>query len=212
MAEFDLIPPEYRMHRHKVRMFTRLMLAAGLLLAGTTTGLIWFSVHVSKQQSSIDALRAQYAISVQEQQRLQSLQARKEQLQQEKLLLESLGSGTPLPQLVRLVETAVTGNEVWFNEWRFKREGILIGESEAIRQPGSLLTELQTTAFPDNWRSLTQMTIAGEAADHATLSSFVKQLFVSPLTDDVRVQKSTRQGGAIRFTLEISVQTPGTTA
>jgi len=212
MTDFNLIPNEYTA-AVRLRRTTRMALGAcvtsllilGLLLAA-------FQHYVGQREAELHTLQQQHAMSIQQQQRMAALVTRRDSLNGQALLLNSLRAGRPFGEIANTVESALEDTEVWLTSWVFRRQGILVEDEPLPHQPSYFVVAKDPKDFPKSWEHLTHMTIQGEAKDHAALSSFVQGLFAQSNVDDVRVQHSERRDASVRFTLAVVVKNPGQAA
>ncbi len=205
MSEFNLVPEEFRqrdMKRTAVGMLGG-VLAVVLVLSGGA--FLFASSLLDAQEEEVRVLREQKALSMQQQDRLKTLQERKETLQKDVLLLSSLQSGATMPELVKAIENALPGQDVRFLSWQFRREGIRTEEEPEVRPPSYFFVLDDTKDFPRVWESMTHMTIHGVARDHGTLSRFVQNLFQDKTVDDVRIQRSSQGEHGVEFHLAVVV-------
>jgi predicted transcriptional regulator len=212
MDEFNLIPNEYHESRKKLNV-VRLLSSATIALSCLFAVLLVSAASiVDNQEVEADELRERKALSMQQQERLKELTARKDQLQGQVLLLESLRSGASVTELLHTVESAVAQTDVWFIRWQFRRAGIQVEDDPEVRAPSYFVIAKKPSEFPRRWSNMTHMTIQGEAKDHSALSEFVQRLFQHPTVDDVRVQRSTKETQGISFSLAVVVKTEGMTS
>ena len=212
MHEFDLIPAEYRDAQNKRRsvfVYTMLTVAA---VCGMSIGLLFLESHVGTVEEEAQNLRYQQALSTKEQEYAVELRKRKQQLQGQALLLESLRSGASVTELVTTLEQALLTTDVVLLNWHFRRPGIVTDGDSQVRQPRSFLNSADASDFPRRWESLTHMNIQGAAKDHAALSAFASQLLQNSTVADVKVQRSTRDERGVKFTMAVEVKTLGSAA
>jgi hypothetical protein len=153
-------------------------------------------------------LQKKQAVSSQQRNTIAQLLAQKQQLDQQWLLLESLRAGMPAKKLMESVQLALREGEVWFIDWRLRRAGIVTQKATTVDNPGYFIIVKKSSGSED-WRSMTHMTIRGQARDHATLSEFAQRLLEQSDIEDVLVQRTSqafgrdRQAVAVDFDLAI---------
>ncbi len=207
MAEFNLIPREYHDRRMRRRTLIVKSTAVFVVLAAFFSAVQLAEQQVVKLEQEAHALREKKAVSAYEQRQISQLRKYEAELNGQVLLLNSLGQGAPVAELVRTIEQAVQPVEVSFSSWHFRRGGIEVAEEKEARPPSYYAVGKKLEEFPETWRSLTLMTVNGSAKDHAALSKFVQNLFRHPDVDDVRVQRSTQSTVGVQFNLAIVVKT-----
>ncbi len=209
MAEFNLIPLDFVEAQRK--RHTAVVLACALALSALLCGGGWWFWQRLLEQAEAEVVRLseQRELSLQQQQRLGQLTQKKNDLEQQILLLNSLRAGAPLGELTQTIESAVNDTDVWFVSWDFRRQGIVVEDDPIPRSPSYFIMADNAKAFPKRWEHMTHMNVRGEARDHAALSTFVQRLFAHPTVDDVRVQRSERDDVGVRFHLAVVVRTRG---
>ncbi|MEZ5595579.1 MAG: hypothetical protein R3E84_04175 [Pseudomonadales bacterium] len=211
MSEFNLIPPEYFARARQRRLM--LLSACGgvllVLLCGVGIGASGYLL--SQRDAELQTLRQQKALSELQQQRLTWLQEQKQKLQAEQRLLASLSGGRPVGEALAIVEAAAAPNGVRFESLAVRRAGIR-AEGADVRPPLAFTGSGAIMEFPASWDSLTQMTLQGEAKDHAALSGFVQALFREKGIEDVKIQRSGQVEKGVVFTLAIVFATRVTPA
>jgi hypothetical protein len=212
MREFNLIPQSYHVKRVRMQMLrVGSVTLAALLLSGIAAyGVLnqWLDIV----NSEVAEFQQQQAVSSRQGELLTTLNIEKKRLNQQWQLLESLRSGMPAKQMMESVQATMRHNEVWFIDWRLRRAGVITEKETAANQPGYFVI-VKRTVNPEDWQSMTHMTIRGQARDHSTLSEFAQRLLNQPDIEDVRVQKTTRRAGrnqeleAVDFDLAIVLKT-----
>ncbi|MDH3716188.1 MAG: hypothetical protein OET44_20345 [Gammaproteobacteria bacterium] len=212
MAEFDLIPSDYRsglVRRRWLQLFLAALAAMVVLTGGAAAALEYVAREVV---SEIDKLQAEQQSNREVAEKLGNLRKQKEQFFYQLSLLDGLRGGTPAERMFVAVDRALTDDTVWFQSWDFKRAGSSVKPAETpttntgyfIVVPKSNEAKTQQV-----WRIETHMTIKGKAGDHAALSRFIANLFAQPEIDDVKVLRTsmyrTAQMHAVDFDLAIVV-------
>ncbi len=195
MPDIDLIPTEYRvMRQRKVHMHLALALAVIVLLL-----LSVLSVLLSRQANAIEhdneSRRMESALIVQQRDQLAILEQRHGLLREEWLLLQGLRSGAAAQDLFVLIDRALPAGDVWFEDWQFKRAGVVAPPSSSAVATGYFIVVPagDQSVADDTWQVRTSMTIRGQARDHAALSNFVRRLFDQPAVHDVKLNRTSRQ-------------------
>jgi len=189
MHEIDLIPPEFRawtLFSHRLKVFGVL---AVIIILAIVAGFVVLSQLTEQAQMRVDALQNQKDISTRQRTELQTLIANKENLQNQLTLLNGLRGGSTAMEMFQTIDQALSGDEVWFTNWQYRRAGTVIKADDNKENTGYfiVLPKGEKTTETEAWQIKTHMTIAGEALDHSALSDFVMRLIKQPLISDVRV-------------------------
>ena len=214
MAEFDLIPSDYRsglLRQRWLRIFLAGMVVLALLTGGASAALDYAAREVAAE---IDRLQAEQQSNRKVAERLNALRKSKAQFNYQLTLLDGLRGGTPAERMFVAIDRAMTDDSVWFQSWDFKRAGSSV---EATATPAATSTgyfivvpKTSNQSKPQQvWRIETHMTIKGRASDHEALSEFIANLFAQPEIFDVKVLRTSmhrsNQLQAVAFDLAIVV-------
>lgn len=208
MADFNLIPASYEARMARLAMTRLLAMVSAVVLIAGVLAYLSLARWAETLSDEVAQLQAKQAVSAQQRNTITQLLASKKELDQQWYLLESLRSGMPAKQLMESVQAALRENEVWFDEWRLRRAGIVTQPEPAANQPGYFIV-VRKSGNSDDWRSLTHMTVSGQALDHSRLSEFAQRLLEDPDIEDVRVQRTAqsfdrdRNPVAVKFDLAI---------
>ncbi len=215
MASIDLIPHDYRVLQGQLRDLR----LAGLCLAVVFLFVVGGSYVVAhaadtSARSAAD-LRVRNAITQQQQEQLQSMRTQQEEYERQWVLLRGLRAGAATEDIFRIVDEAVAGNRVWFDEWSFQRAGVLVdGQKQDVDTGYFVLVSESADQSSHDYRVETHMTIRGQAEDHQALSGFIRALFGQQLIQDVRVRRTTRTelGGraVVDFDLTVALNSAST--
>lgn len=189
MREFNLIPASYLSRRERVA-FLRNM---GILYASVIVcfALVWGALKgfTIAGQDELAELQRQQNVSSVERAELTALAAEHSELERKWQLLQSLRSGLSAEALVLSVEGALPVDQVWFTDWRFRREGIVTPEQSTPRPP-SYFVQADSSEDLASWQMQTQMTVRGQARDHSALSIFSRSLLALPHVHEVKLQRT----------------------
>lgn len=193
-SDVDLIPGEYRALRQRKRHLWLALgvLAAMLVLASMLAMML--AGNAKKVERSNQDRRTQTALGVQQQEQLVILEERLAALEQEWLVLRGLRSGASAHDLFVLIDSALPAGEVWFDDWQFRRAGVLVPDTTSVASSGYFIVVPARRDTPDDqpWQVRTTMTIRGQARDHAALSRFVRGLYEQPHIQNVKLNRTTR--------------------
>lgn len=191
MREIDLIPASYRQARRR-NVWAKALLGLLLGLVVSSAGArLWLDAAVERVESEVTRLELQQTITSAERDRLAAMTAERESYEEQLYLLRGLRSGAAATDLFEIIDAALIGGEVWFRNWEFRRAGVTDAEGQAIETGYFLI--VAEAAPEDSWRVETHMAIAGQAIDHATLSTFVQRLLAHSEIENVRVQRTDLQ-------------------
>lgn len=193
MGELDLIPSDYRQRRWLRGWVKRFAAWALLLLAVLATAFVMLWQQVTALRVEGDRLRAQQTLDEAQHAELLALQNDRAALGQQLAMLRGLQSGIDAELMFTTVDVALGQGPVWFGNWEFRREGVIVPEEQpGLADTGYFIVvpaDGQSNSKPQ-WMVETHMLIRGQAADHAALSRFVTALFRQPGVVDARVQKT----------------------
>jgi len=209
VAELDLIPQDYRNRLSQRAMFRQYVVVFAILniLVLASSGLL---VQFSKgAKATVQDLQSQSAITEQQQEQLEQLRSQQVEYERRWSLLRGLRAGAAVEDIFRIIDRALTNNDLWFVNWNFRRAGVVVdGETQDV-ETGYFMIVLEEGSFSDNseWQVETRMTVSGQARDHQALSTFVRALFEQPSIKDVSVQKTSltdyANGRVVEFELTI---------
>ncbi len=209
MNDFDLVPASYRQRLARKRLARIGIAATAALVVVAGAASLAVGYWIDSLRNEIAELERQQAISTQQRNTIASLNKEKAALEQQWRLLEGLRSGMPAKAMMESVQSALTEEgEVWFDDWRLRRAGIVTERETAPNQPGYFII-IKRQGNAEDWRSQTHMTIKGKAWDHSKLSEFAQRLLQQPNVRDVHVQRTQqgygrgRQPTAVDFDLAI---------
>ena len=192
MAELDLIPPDYR-NRLTQRRTLRQYAIAFTILNIIVLSLSGLFTELSRQaMDRTEELQSQSAITEQQQLQLEELSTQQTEYERRWSLLRSLRAGAAVEDIFRIVDHALTNDDLWFVSWDFRRAGVVVdGETRGVETGYFVIVpaEEQAGEAPD-WQVETHMTLEGRARDHQALSTFVRALFEQSDIKDVRVQRT----------------------
>jgi len=209
MSDIDLIPQAYRNRRWQMRWVKIYSwILAGLVgviaLSATVVG-----IAAANATSRVEALQQRQAVTAQQRADLERMDAEKAELERQFRVLSGLRSGAAAGDMFVTVDRALTGDDVWFLNWEFKRAGVVVGEQVQTVNSGYFIVVPDGAAQPasNGLRVQTNMAIQGQARDHSALSGFVRRLFVQPEIDDVRIRKTSlnRNDNADAVDFELAV-------
>lgn len=215
MIDIDLIPSDYRRRLARLRLFKiHGWVTAVLLLACAGS---WAGLGQAQRQLRGEVERLQREKSITEAQRaeLERLHAERQRLGEEVRLQAGLTGGVTAQNTFLVVDRSLAEGQVWFDRWVFDRSGKSEPKPAETVETGYLLvipaSEGRTAS--EAWRIDSQMTIEGQARDHAALSGFVSRLLEQPEVETAHLLNSTLQrptaGGQVKFKLLVGIDMAG---
>lgn len=207
MSEIDLIPSSYRDQIWKLRILKLFGFITACLIL--TTGVAYGALeYVTRDTNSeISKLEKIKQITSQQREALSLLKEEKRELEYQWALLNGLRTAVAAEDLFVAIDAAIQDVDVWFSSMKFQRAEVDVSDQELINTgyfiivaPGN---ESQSLAIG------TKMLIAGEAPNHSTLSSFVKNLLDQSEILDANVLETISSRNAsstsVKFNLAITV-------
>jgi len=209
MADLDLIPNDYRNWLGQ-RSIVRNYVAAFAALAALIVVAALLLGHSTKNaQAKALQLKADNAITQQQQLQLQQLKDQQSEYERRWSLLRGLRAGAAIDDIFTLIDRSLVAGDLWFLDWSFRRAGIIVdGEQRGVETGYFIIVAEETDPFANlDLEVETHMTIRGQAKDHQALSKFVRALFEQPDIKDVNVQKTSQtdyaNGHAVDFDVTI---------
>jgi len=206
----DLIPSDYRDEQHARQMLTWFLPIFGLLIVGLAAARFMLDHKQEQIQGNMNTLQADINYNVEQQRRLDELNAEHKLFERRAQILDGLRGGFPAERMFAVIDDAFDVN-TWFRKWTFQRRGDLTDEVPDTVNAGYFII----VADPDKgekdktWRMATHMEIAGSAIDHTALAGFVKRLLSHAEIADVKIlrtgsrRESTRE--VVDFDLAVTV-------
>lgn len=209
MAELDLIPQDYRdwlSQRAMIRQYVIAFVILNIVVLASSGLLARLSWEAMERMQE---LKAQSAITEQQQSQLEQLSAQQGEYERRWALLRGLRAGAAVEDIFKIIDRALVDNDLWFVEWSFRRAGVVVdGETRGIETGYFLIVpaDERSSEMPE-WQVETHMTLNGQARDHQALSTFVRTLFEQTDIKDVSVQKTSltnyANGRVVSFDLTI---------
>jgi len=209
MSDIDLIPQAYRDRRWQLRWVKIYSWILGGLVGVIAVSATVIGIAGANATSRVEALQQRQAVTAQQRADLEQMGAEKAELERQFGVLSGLRSGAAAGDMFVTVDRALTGDDIWFLNWEFKRAGVVVGEEVRTVNTGYFVVVPDGAAQPasNELRVQTHMAIRGQARDHSALSGFVRRLFVQSEIDDVRIRKTSLvrndQVDAVDFELAI---------
>ena len=191
MKEFDLIPETYRIYIWKVKVVKEsLLIMVGVLLIIIAT----YSAIVHATQSTnakIEKLTIVKEVTSKKQEELSKLQLVKKDLDSKWDLLNGLRS-TPSPEdIFYSIDNALKDLDLWFTNLKYERTEYISEEDSFINTGYFVILSADNNK---NTLSIgTKLLISGGAANHSTLSTFVKNLLAQPSVHNAKVLETSTQ-------------------
>lgn len=190
MAEIDLIPQEYRTWLSQRAMMQRYGILFGACTLAVFVAGYFLSDATGRVRERVAALQSQNAITRQQQAELERLNAQQAEFEKQWSLLRSLRAGVAVEDIFQIIDRSLNGNELWFNDWTFRRAGVVVDGEQRGVETGYFIVVQADGEVDGDWQVETHMTISGQAEDHQALSTFVRALFEQKDVRDVNVHKT----------------------
>ena len=192
MPELDLIPDDYRVRLNQHAMLRRSVVLFIPLIAVTVLSGIALGQVTNRVNEYAAELQTRNAITQQQRAQLQQMQDQYAEYQRQWALLRGLRAGAAVEDIFLIVDQAMVEDDLWFNEWKFRRAGVIVDGQQRGIETGYFVIVAPDDGAGDNrnWQVETHMTINGQARDHQALSNFVRTLFEQPDIKDVNVRKT----------------------
>lgn len=209
MADLDLIPQDYRNKLNQRAVIRQYLIVFAIVnvLVLASGGL--FAQLTQKATTRIQELTTENAITEQQQTQLEQLATQQSEFEQRWSLLRGLRAGAAVEDIFRIIDRALTNDDLWFVNWSFRRAGVVVdGETRGIETGYFLIVPAnERSEETSQWQVETHMTLEGRALDHQALSTFVRSLFEQADIKDVSVQKTSltnyASGRVVSFDLTI---------
>jgi hypothetical protein len=213
MTDIDLIPSDYRVRRWFERSAKRLVIAITAVVI--VTGATYAGVqHATKRvNAEIEILQGQQEISTRQRAELSQISEKKTRYEGQLKLLKGLRSGAAAQSMFVTIDRSLTGNDVWFVNWEFRRAGTVVEHEPETKNTGYfiVLPSGEGGKNDEAWKIETHMSIKGQARDYSALSRFVSRLLSQPEIQDVHVlsssQRKYKDNRVIEFDLAVIVNT-----
>ena len=211
MSDIDLIPADYRRRLERLGLIKAHALALGVLVVCWAVASTGLGYARSQLKTQVDRLQQAKAITETQRADLERLHAEQARLSEQSNLQAGLSGGIAAQHLFLVVDRALRDEEVWFTRWTFQRSGKPIDKPAESASAGYILMMPKGDGKADAkaWRIDTQMTIQGQARDHAALSGFVGRLIAQPEVETAQLLNATlkRQAGSsiVEFELLASI-------
>ena len=214
MKEFDLIPSNYRAMIEKLRLLK--LFSVGLAVFVLMTGIAVAAIQKVKSDTAveIDKLTKVKEFTSMQRETLVILENEKSELDNKWQLLTGLRKTTAPEDLFYAIDLSLRDLAIWFSNLKYERVEQSSKEENLIETGYFII--ISPTDENDSYAIGTTLTIAGSAANHSTLSKFVKNLLDQSSVSNARVLETStdkrNKKKHINFTLEIIVNQDGSTS
>ena len=212
MADIDLIPQDYRTRLWLQSRVKRMAMVMVLMVIAVAAAFAVFNYLAAQVDRDIATLQQRQAITTQQREALTQLSERKNSLDHQLTLLSGLRSGASAPAMFKTIDRALTGGDVWFQDWQFQRAGSSVEKSAEPASNGYfIIMPASSENSAEAWKIETHMTIRGQARDHSALSRFVRRLFEQPEIQDIRILNTSLAANRefVNFNLAVTVNRNG---
>lgn len=209
MADLDLIPNDYRRWLSQQALVRNYAIAFATLVILIVVAAFLLGHAARSAQTKALQLKADNAITQQQQIQLQQLKDQQAEYERQWSLLRGLRAGAAIDDIFSLIDRSIVAGDLWFLDWSFRRAGVIVdGEKRGIETGYFIIVSENSDPFADpDLEVETHMTIHGQAKDHQALSKFVRALFEQQDIKDVNVQKTSQtnyaNGHAVDFDMTL---------
>lgn len=209
----DLIPADYRRYLQQLHILRHWGFILLVYIAVSMVIFLGLKYSASEYQKEIVVLEKQKAISSHQRDILQNLEKDRNLLVKKHQILEKLRGGALAEDMFVNIDRALSGNNVWFKNWKFTRAGSRTSEQPRGVNTGYFIVipegDRTNSKEQETWKIQTHMEVSGQATDHEALSSFVRRVLQQPQIGDVRILNTRKQAYAdqtvVDFRLVITV-------
>ncbi len=212
MNEIDLFPDDLRKRLLFTRWFKLSGFAVVLMSALFVAAFFVLREANARIDQEIRQFQSQREITNSNRQQLERLNQQKKDLQQQLNLLSGLRSGASAEQMFVMIDRALPGPDVWLTDWKFRRAGTPVDETQETVNTGYFIVipaGTESNKQEETWKIETHMNIRGQALDHVAMSKFVINLTQQREIEDVRIvssrQSEVNQTKVVDFSLDIVV-------
>lgn len=209
----DLIPEDYKRYLQQLQLLQRWALVMFVFISLSMSISFALGYKADEFQKEIVLLEQKKAISSQQRNVLQILEKDHKKLVVKHNILQKLRGGAVAENMFVTIDRALDGNNVWFKNWSFDRDGSKTSEPPKGVNTGYFIvipeSERTNRKQQEAWEIQTHMEVSGEANDHEALASFVRRLLQQPQIGDVRIlntqQRTYVDTTVVAFSLAITV-------
>jgi hypothetical protein len=205
----DLIPEDYRRYLQQLHILHQWGLLILVYLALSTLIFLGLKYTSNEYQKEIVVLEKKKAISSHQRGILQNLEKDRNELVEKHQILEKLRGGALAEDMFVNIDRALSGNTVWFKNWKFVRAGSRTSEPAKGVNTGYFIVipeaDRNNNKEKETWKIQTHMEVSGQATDHEALSSFVRRVLQQPQIRDVRILNTQKQAYADRTVVDFKL-------
>lgn len=207
MTDIDLIPNDYRNWLQQRGLLKRYAILFAAIIAAILAAGELLSRMTNQANAEIVQLRAENAMTQQQQQQLEALKSQLAEYQRQWSLLRGLRAAAAIEDVFQIVDNALIAGDLWFLDWSFRRAGVIVdGEQRGIETGYFIIVAPEDGASSTGGFVVeTHMSIQGQAKDHQALSKFVRALYAERAIADVSVQKTSRTDFANRNVIDFNI-------
>ena len=136
MTDIDLIPSDYRVRRWFERSAKRLVIAITAVVIVTGAAYAGVQQATKRVNAEMEILQGQQEISTRQRAELSQLSEMKTRYEGQLKLLKGLRSGAAAQSMFVTIDRSLTGNDVWFLNWEFRRAGAVVDHEQGTKNSG----------------------------------------------------------------------------
>lgn len=192
MTDIDLIPVDYREWLARQSLLRNYGASVGALILIIVLAGILLGHYASQAHARVLQLKAESAITQQQQMQLQALKEQQTEYERRWSLLRGLRAGAAVDEIFTLIDRSIVAGDLWFLDWSFRRAGVIVEGQQRGIETGYfvIVADNDDPLSAPDLTVETHMKIRGQAVDHQALSKFVRALFEEPAINDVNVQRT----------------------
>ncbi|MFK8030344.1 MAG: PilN domain-containing protein [Gammaproteobacteria bacterium] len=192
MNSIDLIPNDYRESALRSGRLRIALWIAVIICTFVVLGSYLLAKKARDIKAESDQIRQKFALGTLYSDQISTLDDRLKELNEEWLLLSGLRAGAAAEDLFIIIDQALPGEDVWFNDWTFRRAGVILPDTDQVVGSSYFIVVANDSdrEAEDKWRVETHMDISGQAKDHAALSKFVRGLYDQREIQDVKLSQT----------------------
>jgi hypothetical protein len=192
MSEIDLIPEDYRHQRNLSRAVRTVGIVVLGLICVTAALSAGLKASAADARAQVRRLEAVAAMINEQRTNIAKLQERRAAIAAETSLLAAMSLSPRLDVLLETVSSAAPPQSLWFDTWQLERLGPVVAAAPIGAETWFVIDAAAAAQQTDTVVRV-EMTVSGQAQDHAAIATFVGNLLKVHGMKTVRVQRAARE-------------------